>query len=124
RVTVQSGMLVSALNQQMAQHGLMLGPDPASADRATVGGSVGNNATGSHSILYGMMADHVHAVQAILADGSHATFGPEDPAALPAKGRGDGLEARIYAQLPALISNAMGEILEHWPKHWRRASGY
>lgn len=123
-VTVQPGMLVSALNRQMAQHGLMLGPDPASADRATVGGSVGNNATGSHSILYGMMADHVHAVQAILADGSHATFGPEDPADLPAKGRGDGLEARIYAQLPALISNAMEEILEHWPKHWRRASGY
>ncbi len=123
-VTVQPGMLVSALNRQMAQHGLMLGPDPASADRATVGGSVGNNATGSHSILYGMMADHVRAVQTVLADGSRADFGPVDPANLAALGRGDGLEGRIYAHLPGLIHGAMEEILARWPKHWRRASGY
>ncbi|MCC6169512.1 MAG: FAD-binding protein [Caldilineaceae bacterium] len=122
--TVQPGMLVTPLNKLLAQHGLMLGPDPASADRATVGGSVGNNATGSHSILYGMMADHVRSVQAILADGSHAAFGPVDPADLAAKGRGDSLEARIYAQLPALIQDNMAEILARWPKHWRRASGY
>lgn len=122
--TVQPGMLVTPLNKLLAQHGLMLGPDPASADRATVGGSVGNNATGSHSILYGMMADHVRSVQAILADGSHAAFGPVDPADLAAKGRGDSLEARIYAQLPTLIQDNMAEILARWPKHWRRASGY
>jgi FAD/FMN-containing dehydrogenase/Fe-S oxidoreductase len=123
-VTVQPGMLVAPLNRVLAPHGLMLGPDPASADRATVGGSVGNNATGSHSILYGMMADHVQAAQAILADGSRASFGPVDPADLPAKGRGESLEARIYAQLPVLLHEAMEEILAHWPKHWRRASGY
>ncbi len=123
-VTVQPGMLVTPLNRELGKHGLMLGPDPASADRATVGGSVGNNATGSHSILYGMMADHVQTVQALLADGSQVTFGPLDAAGLAAKGRGDSLEACIYAQLPQILNGAMDEILAHWPKHWRRTSGY
>ncbi len=123
-VTVQPGVLVTPLNNQLAKHGLMLGPDPASADRATMGGSVGNNASGSHSILYGMMADHVQRAQAILADGSIVDFGPLDAAALAAKARGDNLEARIYAHIPAIVNDAMDDILAHWPKHWRRASGY
>ena len=123
-VTVQPGVLVTPLNGELAKHGLMLGPDPASADRATVGGSVGNNASGSHSILYGMMADHVQRVRAILADGSHAAFGPLDAAALVARASGDSLEANIYAQVPAIVNDAMGDILARWPKHWRRASGY
>ncbi len=81
----------------------MLGPDPASGDRATIGGSVGNNATGSHSILYGMMADNVHEISAILADGSRAVFGPEPVENLNALGRGESLEGRIYRELPNLI---------------------
>jgi FAD/FMN-containing dehydrogenase/Fe-S oxidoreductase len=123
-VAVQPGVLVTPLNRELAKHGLMLGPDPASADRATVGGSVGNNATGSHSILYGMMADHVQAARVILADGAAAQFAPVDAAGLAAKARGDGLEARIYAELPGVIHGALEEIFARWPKHWRRASGY
>jgi FAD/FMN-containing dehydrogenase/Fe-S oxidoreductase len=123
-VTVQPGMMVTPLNRALALHGLMLGPDPASADRATVGGSVGNNATGSHSILYGMMADHVRATQTILADGSRAHFGPLTAAEVATKGRGDSLEAAIYRQLPDILHNATEAIIARWPKHWRRASGY
>ncbi|MCB0080896.1 MAG: FAD-binding oxidoreductase, partial [Caldilineaceae bacterium] len=81
-VTTQPGISVAMLNQQLGKHGLMLGPDPASADRATVGGSVGNNATGSHSILYGMMADNVRGAQAILADASLIDITPLDAAGL------------------------------------------
>ncbi|MCC6453657.1 MAG: FAD-binding protein [Caldilineaceae bacterium] len=123
-VTVQPGVVVTPLNRALSQHGLMLGPDPASADRATVGGTVGNNATGSHSILYGMMADHVVSTQAILGDGSRVHFGPLDAEALAAKGRGDSLEATIYQRIPHLIQDSMEEIVTRWPKHWRRASGY
>ncbi len=123
-VTVEPGMLVTPLNRQLAQHGLMLGPDPASADRATVGGSVGNNATGSHSILYGMMADNVRAANAILSDGSQVHFEALDAAALAAKARGSGLEGEIYRSVPTIVQGAMDEILTRWPKHWRRASGY
>lgn len=123
-VTVQPGISVAVLNRHLAAHKLMLGPDPASADRATIGGSVGNNATGSHSILYGMMADNVVAARTVLADSSIAHFCPVDPTALAAKGRGDSLEARIYRELPHLLQRIMPDILARWPKHWRRASGY
>ncbi len=124
RVTVEPGINFAALNQQMARHGLMIGPDPASGNRATIGGSIGNNATGSHSILYGMMADNVHSVQTVLADASLAEFGPVGRDELAAKARGDSLEAQIYRRVPAIVDDVMDEILARWPKHWRRASGY
>jgi FAD/FMN-containing dehydrogenase/Fe-S oxidoreductase len=123
-VTTQPGISVAVLNRHLGKHKLMLGPDPASADRASVGGSVGNNATGSHSILYGMMADNVVSAATVLSDGSLARFGPVDPADLAAKGRGDSLESRIYRETPQLIQRILPDILTRWPKHWRRASGY
>lgn len=123
-VTVQPGINFTALNRQMAGHGLMIGPDPASANRATIGGSIGNNATGSHSILYGMMADNVHSVSAILSDGSAARFAPMTREELEAKARSESLEGHIYREVPRIIHGVMEELLERWPKHWRRASGY
>jgi FAD/FMN-containing dehydrogenase len=74
----------------------MLGPDPASADRASIGGSVGNNATGSHSILYGMMADNVVTTSVVLADGSLAHLSPVEPSRLAEYARRDTLEGSIY----------------------------
>jgi FAD/FMN-containing dehydrogenase len=68
-VRCQPGVVLDDLNAALRPHGLMLGPDPASGNRATVGGTVGNNGTGAHSILYGMIADNVLAVEAVLADG-------------------------------------------------------
>ncbi len=123
-VKVQPGMTVGTLNRTLAPLKLMLGPDPASAERATIGGSVGNNATGSHSILYGMMADNVIETGVILVDGSTARFGPVAPADLAALGRGDSLAAQIYREIPELVRGATPKILERWPRHWRRASGY
>ena len=49
---VQPGLVLSTFNQSLTQHNLQFGPDPASADRATLGGIFGNNSTGAHSILY------------------------------------------------------------------------
>ena len=71
---VEPGVVLATLNRAAAKHGLMFGPDPASAERATMGGVIGNNATGAHSILYGMAADHIISVDAILSDGSAVTF--------------------------------------------------
>lgn len=121
---VEPGVTVAMLNRTLAPLGLMLGPDPASGDRATVGGSVANNATGSHSILYGMMADHVRAVDVLLANGATAHFGPVAPADLPAYAQRPGLEGAIYRDLSALALDMTPAIVAHWPKHWRRASGY
>ena len=123
-VTVEPGINFTALNQHVGRQGLMIGPDPASANRATIGGSIANNATGSHSILYGMMADNVIATDVVLADASKASFGPVSLADLTALGRADTLEGRIYRQVPDIVNGVLDEILEHFPKHWRRASGY
>ena len=62
----------NCLNRQLKPNGLMFGPDPASSNRATVGGVVGNNSTGAHSILYGMTGDNVVSVRVALAQGGVA----------------------------------------------------
>ncbi len=73
-VWVQPGLILAALNKQAGRVGLQFGPDPASAERATLGGSLANNATGAHSIQFGMAADHLLEVEVVLGDGSVANF--------------------------------------------------
>ncbi len=73
---VEPGVVLARLNQEAARHGLKFGPDPASSDRATLGGMVGNNATGAHSICYGLTIDHVLESQVVLSDGSLADLRP------------------------------------------------
>ena len=75
---MEPGVVLSDLNRAVAKHGLMFGPDPASAERATMGGVIGNNATGAHSILYGMSADHLLEADVVLSDGSLEKWGMED----------------------------------------------
>jgi FAD/FMN-containing dehydrogenase len=75
-VRVQPGVVLDLLNEQLRPHGLQFGPDPASSNRAAMGGIVANNSTGSHSIMYGMTADHVLETGVFLSDGSQASFGP------------------------------------------------
>lgn len=123
-VTTEPGVNLGALNRQLAPLGWMIGPDPASAERATIGGSVGNNATGAHSILYGMMADHVVTTSVILADGSCSQFDALDAEVIAAKAKLDSLEGQLYRKIPTLVANNLAEIVARWPKHWRRASGY
>jgi FAD/FMN-containing dehydrogenase/Fe-S oxidoreductase len=123
-VTTQPGMVLANLNKMLSKHKLMVGPDPASAERASIGGTIGNNATGSHSILYGMMADNVVSARVFLADASSALLEPLDAAALAAKARLTSLEGRIYQQAPQIVQRVTPEIIARWPKHWRRASGY
>jgi len=75
---VEPGLVLADLNRAAAKLGLMFGPDPASAERATMGGVIGNNATGAHSILYGMTADHLISADVILGDGNLETWGIVD----------------------------------------------
>lgn len=123
-VRVQPGLVLDRLNAALAEHDLMVGPDPASSSRATLGGMVGNNATGTHSIVYGNVIDHIREVEAYLDDGSRARFGPLDGAGWKRKVGGSGREAEIYAAMDALL-RANGEVVEGaTPRHWRRNSGY
>jgi len=124
RVRVEAGVILDHLNAHLKPHGLMFGPDPASANRATLAGVIGNNAAGSHSILYGRSVDHTLTVRAVLADGHETTFAATDPARVGQLGQGDGLEARIHREVARIVREHEAEIREDWPRHWRRASGY
>ncbi len=73
---VQPGIVLDELNLHLRQYGLQFGPDPASSNRAAMGGIVSNNSTGAHSILYGMTADHVLEMNVILSDGFTSSFRP------------------------------------------------
>jgi FAD/FMN-containing dehydrogenase/Fe-S oxidoreductase len=125
-VRVQPGVVLDDLNRHLRPLGLQFGPDPASSDRATMGGVVSNNATGSHSILYGMTADHVLEAEVILADGSTTIFGPLDDDALAERRRRDGLAGAIHRDIAALTSDPANQaaIRAGTPRHWRRAGGY
>jgi len=125
-VRVQPGVVLDPLNQQLRPHGLQFGPDPASSNRATMGGIVANNATGSHSIVYGMTADHVLETEVFLSDGSRAKFGALEKEALDAKTRNTGLEGQIYRELAQLVASSENQdtIRVGTPRHWRRCGGY
>ena len=121
RATVLPGVVLDDLNAALRPHGLQFGPDPASSDRSTVGGAVANNATGSHSGVYGMTADHVLGMRVVLADGTTADLGalhgvePARPAAEP-----------IERDVAALLAdeNNRRAIREGTSRYWRRCGGY
>ncbi len=115
---VQPGIVIDRLNRRLQPLGLAFGPDPASSDRATVGGTVGNNGTGSHSILYGMAGDNVLEAQVVLADGSVLRLTPLDPSSPR------GVLPPLLVQLLDLRGRHRDLIREKFPRHWRRASGY
>ena len=110
-VTVEPGINIDALNRQLKSSGLMFGPDPASTNRATAGGVVGNNSTGSHSILYGMTSDNVRSVNAVLADGSLIGLGPTSPAAMAGRAAVNDAKGRLFEQLLAFRDRYGGLIV-------------
>jgi len=117
---VEPGVTLSELNRAAAEHDLMVGPDPASANRATLGGMLANNSTGTHSITYGNFIHHVREVEALLADGSAATFGPVGPDEWQEGMRASGLEGDIYRGLEAMLAEGREVIENDTPSHWRR----
>jgi FAD/FMN-containing dehydrogenase/Fe-S oxidoreductase len=121
---VQPGVTLSALNDAAARYGLMVGPDPASGNRATLGGMLANNSTGTHSIRYGNFVHHVRRVEALLDDGTPVSFGPLDHAGWQEKLRGDGREASLYREIDAFIGRHRDTIRSETPSHWRRNNGY
>jgi FAD/FMN-containing dehydrogenase/Fe-S oxidoreductase len=125
---VEPGVVQSRLNAHLAPMGLMLGPDTASGSRATLGGMLGNNSSGSHSILYGKTVDAVRRVKAALSDGLVHELGPMKATdlVLPAatEERPDGLMERLFRYLADLRRDHQRAILENFPTVMRRVSGY
>ncbi len=112
-VEVEPGMILGALNGQLAPLELMFGPDPASAERAAIGGVIGNNATGAHSIRYGMTADHISRLQVVLANGELVWL-DQSSATLD----------RIRSVISDLVAEQAPQIKARYPKTWRTVAGY
>ncbi|MBC7875866.1 MAG: FAD-binding protein [Anaerolineales bacterium] len=116
---VEPGVILSDLNRAASKHGLMFGPDPASAERATMGGVIGNNATGAHSILYGMSADHLISANVILSDGSLGEWGIGN-SELESGGR----LSNIVSVVNEISKKYSETIKQNYPKSWRNSAGY
>ncbi|MCK5344788.1 MAG: FAD-binding oxidoreductase, partial [Candidatus Heimdallarchaeota archaeon] len=121
---VQPGIVLDVLNLHLQSSGLQFGPDPASSNRAAMGGIVANNSTGSHSIMYGMTADHVLETNVFLSDGSNAHFKSLNSEMLHQKQSLSSLEGQLYKKIAALTDVCGNIIRESTPRHWRRCGGY
>jgi Fe-S oxidoreductase/FAD/FMN-containing dehydrogenase len=121
---VQPGIVLEQLNHQISDTGLFFAPDPATANRSNVGGAIGNNSCGSHSILYGKTIDQIKELETVLSDGDLALLAPLTSSQLEAKLRVDGLEGSIYRQITEIANNNAVEVESRYPKIMRRVGGY
>ncbi len=146
--TVQPGVVQDDLDDRLAEHGLRFAPDPASSNRATIGGGVGNNSTGAHSVRYGITDAYVESLRVVLADGSLLDARPvvvgspewervvggggrEADAGCEAGDRGADAgceagdrEAEIYRTILSAVEDNEAEIAERYPELKRCVSGY
>jgi FAD/FMN-containing dehydrogenase/Fe-S oxidoreductase len=121
---VQPGVVQDELNHHVRPMGLLFGPDTSTSNRATVGGMLGNNSGGSHSIAWGLTVDHVLEMTVLLSDGSTVVFGEIGPEAFEAKCRLSTLEGAIYREVARLREAYADEIRTRYPTQWRRVAGY
>lgn len=123
-VRTQPGITLGKLTEILSPLGLMFGPDPASGDRATMGGILGNNSAGAHSIIYGMTVDHVLTTDVILADGSQVHFDAFSKDDWEARGKRPDSEGIIYQMLPDILERYAHQIATRYPKTFRHVAGY
>lgn len=121
---VQSGVVLDVLNAALVPHGLMVGPDPSSSSVATLGGMTGNNSTGSHSIKYRMIVDHIHEVDVVLADGTQATLGPKAPEEVAELVGQATAEGTLYRGVLGILKEYKTDIETGYPDTWRNVAGY
>ena len=127
-VWVEPGVVRDVLNVELKKHGLFFGPETSTANRAMIGGMLGNNSCGSNSVVYGSTRDHVLAVEGYLSDGSFVRFEEENPfqtlATLPEGSRLHGIYTNTLAALsePENQLNIQNEFPK--PSIHRRNTGY
>ena len=127
-VRAQPGITLARLNNNLKPYGLKYAPDPAWGDKSVLGGCIGNNTTGAHSLKYEKADGYIEEVEVVLADGTVTTFGWMDAEELhdraAAVGPDDPLEAQIYAEVSRILREKDAEIEERYPDLTRNVSGY
>jgi FAD/FMN-containing dehydrogenase/Fe-S oxidoreductase len=127
-VRVHPGVIRDDLNAYLRPHGLMFGPETSTSSRAMIGGMIGNNSCGLHSIIWGATRDNLLEVKALLSDGNEAVFEGINADELKKKCELQNKEGQIYRELIALIDNEENQasIRTGFPKKsiTRRNTGY
>jgi FAD/FMN-containing dehydrogenase/Fe-S oxidoreductase len=120
RCVVEPGMVLDELNRELKPHGLWFPVDISTASRATIGGMVGNNSCGARSLRYGNTRENVLSIDAMLADGTAAHFGPvaNDLSDAPTALR------PLAADLLAIGAREADEVAARFPRVQRRVGGY
>ncbi|MDK1032596.1 MAG: FAD-binding oxidoreductase, partial [Planctomycetia bacterium] len=123
-VRVQPGLVLDELNAALARHGLHFAPDPATSNRATIGGMIGNNSAGTKSIIYGLTVDHVLECKVLLCDGTMLELKEAPVEESNRQGNGGGREAEILGGFRQIIERNREEIAKRYPRVMRRVQGY
>lgn len=123
-VRVQPGLVRDELNAFLRQYQLHFAPDPATSSRANIGGMIGNNSSGTKSILYGKTVDHILALKVALADGTILEMNSLSQTEYVQKCQLDNREGEIYREFNNIIKANQAEITLRFPKVMRRVQGY
>ncbi|WP_122090695.1 FAD-binding and (Fe-S)-binding domain-containing protein [Halalkalicoccus subterraneus] len=125
RARAEAGVYLGDLNDELAPHGLKFAPDPAWRDKSALGGAIGNNSTGAHSLKYGKTDAYIEECEVVLADGTRTTFGEITPEEIDERADSEGdIEARIHAAVKRIIEEEGEAIEEAYPDLKRNVSGY
>ncbi|MDO9256998.1 MAG: FAD-linked oxidase C-terminal domain-containing protein [Bacteroidales bacterium] len=127
-VRVQPGVVLDELNKILEPTGLFFGPETSTSNRCMMGGMVGNNSCGSHSLVYGSTRDHTLEVKALLSDNSEVVFGKLTKAEFEKKCLLETLEGQVYKNIRSILGNKenQDEIRAQFPDKsiHRRNTGY
>lgn len=124
RARVQPGCVLDNLRDAAEEHHLTFGPDPSTHAHNTLGGMLGNNSCGVHSVMAGRTADNVHALEIVTYDGVRMRVGPTSEPELEQIIRDGGRRGEIYAGLKRLRDHYADLIRQRFPAIPRRVSGY
>ncbi len=122
--TVEPGIVLDTLRDAAEKYHLTYGPDPATHNRCTLGGMIGNNSCGAHGLLAGKVVDNVESLDVALYDGTRMTVGRTSQAELDERMRTPGRVGEIYRGLAELQRRYGRLIREKYPRIPRRVSGY
>jgi FAD/FMN-containing dehydrogenase len=121
---VEPGVVCDTLRDAAERHGLTFAPDPATHSRCTLGGMIGNNSCGPHSVMAGKTVENIERLEVLTYDGARFWCGPTDASLFSAVLSAGGRQAEIYRGLKA-IADKYGELIRaRFPKIKRRVSGY
>ncbi len=124
RARVQPGLVLDHLRSHVEPRGLTFGPDPATHSHCTLGGMIGNDSCGVHSVLAGRTDDNVLALDVLTYDGVRLRVGPTPPEELAKIVAEGGRRGEIYRTLATIVERYGDEIRRRFPDIPRRVSGY